>query len=75
MTDDYDIFRGDVMSYSKLMSQITIDQSVGTFDTQYEPSHASSYHTPSSSTWVLETQPYEVERHDQSRCQTRPRDT
>jgi hypothetical protein len=75
MTDDYDIFQGDIISYSQLMSQMSIDPSVGTFNTQYEPPCMSSYHIPDSSTRVSETQPDEVEKHERTRRQTRSRDT
>jgi hypothetical protein len=37
MTDDYNIFQRDIILYSQLMSQMTIDQSVGTSSIQYEP--------------------------------------
>jgi hypothetical protein len=47
MTDDYDIFQGDVMSYSQLMSQMSIDSSTDTSSTQYEPTRASPLHSSS----------------------------
>jgi hypothetical protein len=50
-TDDYDIFQGDVMLYSQLMIQMSIDPC------------ASLYHISGPSTRVLETQPDDVERH------------
>jgi hypothetical protein len=55
MTNDYDIFQGDVMLYSQLISQMSIDPSVDTSDTQYEPARTSSYHIPSPSTQVPKT--------------------
>jgi hypothetical protein len=45
MIDDFDIFQGDFISYSQLMSQITLDPSVSTSGTQYETPRASSYDT------------------------------
>jgi hypothetical protein len=74
-TDDYDRFQGDMMLYSQLMSQMSIDPSVGTSGTKYEPLHASSYRTPRLSIQVPETQPDEVERHDRPHRQIRHRDT
>jgi hypothetical protein len=50
MTDDFDIFQGDFISYSQLMSQMTLDPDAGTFGTQYEAPRALSYDTPGSST-------------------------
>jgi hypothetical protein len=55
-TDDFDIFQGDIISYSQLMSQMTLDPSADTFGTQYEDPRASSYDTPDPFTQVLETQ-------------------
>jgi hypothetical protein len=57
------------MSYSQLMSQMSIDPSVSTSGTQYDPPRVSSYHTLGPSTQVPETQPDEVERHKRPRRQ------
>jgi hypothetical protein len=70
MTDDYDIFQGDVMLYSHLMCQMSINVSVGTSGTQYEPPCPLSYHTSDPFIRVLENQLDEVERHERSRRQT-----
>jgi hypothetical protein len=48
MTDDFDIFHGDIESYPQLLSQMTLNPSVGTFGIQYEAPHALSYDTLSA---------------------------
>jgi hypothetical protein len=63
------------MSYSQLMSQIILDPGVGTFGTQHEAPHASSYGTHGPSTRVLETQALTDARYERSRREIRPRDT
>jgi hypothetical protein len=63
-TDDYDIFQGDVISYFQFMSQMSINLSVGTSSTQYEPPCVSSYRILDPFTQVLETQSDEIERHE-----------
>jgi hypothetical protein len=44
------------MSYSQLMSQMSLDPGVGTSGTQYDAPRASSYDTSGPSTRVPETQ-------------------
>jgi hypothetical protein len=44
------------MSYSQLMSQMSLDPGAGTSGTQYDASRASSYDTPGPSTRVSQTQ-------------------
>jgi hypothetical protein len=51
-TDEFDLFQGDFISYSQLMSQMSLDPGVGTSGTQYDALRASSYDTPSPSTRV-----------------------
>jgi hypothetical protein len=63
------------MLYSQLKSQMTLDPSAGTSDTQYEAPRASSYDTPSPSTRVPETQAPADARHERARREIRPRDT
>jgi hypothetical protein len=54
MTDDFNIFQEDFMSYSQLMGQMTLDPSVGTSCT--EAHHTLSYDALGPSTQVPETQ-------------------
>jgi hypothetical protein len=63
------------MSYSQLMSQMTLDPGVGTSGTQYEAPCASLYDTPGPSTRVPETQASADARHKRPRHEIRPRDT
>jgi hypothetical protein len=63
------------MSYSQLMSQMSLGLGVGTYGTQYDTPHASSYDTPGPSTRVLEMQAPSETRHERSRREIRPRDT
>jgi hypothetical protein len=63
------------MSYSQLMSQMSLDPGVGTFSTQYDAPHASSYDTPCPSTRVPETQAPPDARHERPRREIRPRNT
>jgi hypothetical protein len=74
MTDDFDIFQGDVMLYSQLISQMTLNLSVGTSGTQYEAPRASSYDTSGPSTRVPETQAPAETRHEHSRHEILQRD-
>jgi hypothetical protein len=74
-TDEFDLFQGDFMSYSQLMSQMSLDPGVETSSTQYDAPRASSYHTPGPSTRVPETQAPSDARHERSRHEIRPRDT
>jgi hypothetical protein len=53
MTDDFNIFQEDFMSYSQLMGQMTLDPSVGTSCT--EAHHTLSYDALGPSTQVPET--------------------
>jgi hypothetical protein len=55
------------MSYSQLISQMILDPGVGTFGTQHEAPHASSYNTHGPSNQVLETQALTDARHERSR--------
>jgi hypothetical protein len=63
------------MSYSQLMSQMSLDPGAGTSDTQYDAPRASSYDTPGPSTRVPETQALPDARHERPRREIRPRDT
>jgi hypothetical protein len=63
------------MSYSQLMSQMSLDPGAGTSGTQYDALHASSYNTPGPSTRVPETQAPPDARHERPRREIRPRDT
>jgi hypothetical protein len=74
-TDEFDFFQGDFMSYSQLMSQMSLDPGAGTFGTQYDALRASSYDTPSMSTRMPETQALPDARHKRPRREIRPRDT
>jgi hypothetical protein len=68
-------FHGDFMSYSQLMSQMTLDLSVGTSDTQYEAPRASPYDIPDPFTQVPETQAPSDVRHKCQRHEIWLRDT
>jgi hypothetical protein len=82
-TDEFDLFQGDFISYSQLMSQMSLDPSVRTFGTQYDTPralsydipHVSSYDTPGPSTRVPDTQAPTDARHERSHREIRPRDT
>jgi hypothetical protein len=63
------------MSYSQLMSHMSINPSVDTSGTQYKPPRVSSYRSLGPSTQVLKTQLDEVKRHEQPRRQIRSRVT
>jgi hypothetical protein len=63
-TDEFDLFQGDFISYSQLMSQMSLDLGARTFGTQYDAPHASLYDTPGLSTRVPETQPPADARHE-----------
>jgi hypothetical protein len=69
-TNDFDIFQVDVLSYFQLMSQMTLNLSVGSFGTQYEDSRTSSYDTLGPSTQVPETQSYADTRHEHPHRET-----
>jgi hypothetical protein len=69
------IFQGDFMSYSQLMSQMSLDPGAGTSDTQYDSPRASSYDTPGPPTRVPETQAPSDARHERPRREIRPSDT
>jgi hypothetical protein len=75
MTDEFDFFQGDFMSYSQLMSQMSLDPGAGTSSTQYDASRASSYDTPGPSIRVPKTQALPDARHERPRREIRPRDT
>jgi hypothetical protein len=49
-TDEFDLFQGDFMSYSQLMSQMSLDPGIGTSGTQYDVPRTSSYDTSGPST-------------------------
>jgi hypothetical protein len=74
-TDEYDLFQGDFISYSQLMSQMNLDSGARTSGTQYDAPRASSYDTPVSSTWAAKTQAPVDARHERPRREIRPRDT
>jgi hypothetical protein len=63
------------MSYSQLMSQMSLDLGAGIFGTQYDASRASSYNILGPSTRVPETQAPSYARHERPRREIRPRDT
>jgi hypothetical protein len=75
MTDEFDFFQGDFISYSQLMSQISLDPGAGTSGTQYDTPRASSYDIPGPSTQVPETQAPPDARHERPHREIRPRDT
>jgi hypothetical protein len=68
-------FHDDFMSYSQLMSQMTLDPSVGASSTQYEAPHTSPYDIPNSFTQVPETQAPADIRHECHRHEIWLRDT
>jgi hypothetical protein len=74
-TDKFDLFHGDFISYSQLMSQMTLDPGAGTSGTQYEAHRASSYDTPGSSTRVPKTQVPTDARRKRHHREIRSRDT
>jgi hypothetical protein len=74
-TDEFDLFQGDSISYSQLMSQMSLDPGAGTSGTRYDALRASSYDTPGPSTRVPETQAPSDARHECPRREIRPRDT
>jgi hypothetical protein len=63
------------MSYSQLMSQMSLDPGAGTSGVQYDAPRASSYDTPGPSTRVPETQAPPDARHERLRREIWPRDT
>jgi hypothetical protein len=63
------------MSYSQLMSQMSLDPGVGTSGTQYDALRASSYDTHGPFTRVPETQAPPDTRHERPRREIRLRDT
>jgi hypothetical protein len=63
------------MSYSQLMSLMSLDPGAGTSGTQYDAPRASSYDTPGPSTRVPETQASPDTRHERPCREIRPRDT
>jgi hypothetical protein len=63
------------MSYSQLMSQMSLNPGVRTSGTQYDAPLASSYDTLGPSTRVTETQAPPNARHECSRRKIRLRDT
>jgi hypothetical protein len=63
------------MSYSQLMSQVSLDPGAGTSGTLYDGPRASSYDTPGPSTRVPETQAPSDARHERPRREIRSRDT
>jgi hypothetical protein len=63
------------MSYSQLISQMSLDPGAGTSGTQYDAPRASLYDTPGLSTRVPETQTPPDTRHERHRREIRPRDT
>jgi hypothetical protein len=52
MTDEFDLFQGDFISYSQLMSQMSLDPGDGTSGTQYDAPRTSPYDTHGPSTDV-----------------------
>jgi hypothetical protein len=74
-TDEFDLFQGDFISYSQLMSQMSLDSCAGTSGTQYDAPPASSYDTPGPSTRVTEKQAPLDAIHEHPRREIRPRDT
>jgi hypothetical protein len=63
------------MSYSQLMSQMSLDPGVETSGTQYNAPPALSYDTPGPSTRVTEPHAPPDARHERPRREIRPRDT
>jgi hypothetical protein len=74
-TDEFKLFQGDFISYTQLMSQMTLNPGAGTSGTQYEATRASSYDTSGLSTRVPEMQLPADARHERSRREIRSRDT
>jgi hypothetical protein len=63
------------MSYSHLMSQMSLESGAGTSGTQYDAPRASSYDTPGPSTQVLEMQAPPDARHERPRREIWSRNT
>jgi hypothetical protein len=63
------------MSYSQLMSQMSLAPGVVTSGTQYDAPHTSSYDTPGPSTRVPETQAPSEVRHERPRREIQSRGT
>jgi hypothetical protein len=63
------------MSYTQLMSQMSLGPGAGTSGTQYDDPHTSSYDTHGPSTRVPEAQAPPEARHERLRREIRPRDT
>jgi hypothetical protein len=75
MTDEFDLFQGDFISYTQRMSQMSIDPGDGTSSIQYDDPRVSSYDTHSPSTWVPEMEASTDIRHEHHCREIRSRDT